>query len=343
MSKKHQPDIKLNEIKLTDGLKIQTIDYGARLHSIQVPDQNGRYIEVLLNYQALSDYLSDRFYMGAVIGRFANRIHQGEFKLNNQTYQLSKNDSGKHNSLHGGEHGFDQCVWNFSDYDDQRIRYSMLSDDGDQGYPGELSVNAEYEILSKMRFRTRLSARSKQDTIINLTSHPYFNFNHNKNTKIFNHTLMIHSANVLEVDDHLIPSGNLSAIDSTSLDFSESPKLLEEQFRLYKNEFAQPSSFDHSYILDKDFSNANNNLRHAATLMHKEANLRLDIYTNQSAVQFYSGEYLSGKLDSFTGCCLEPQNYPDAPNHSHFPSCILRAGDLYENIIEYEFSYIDLD
>lgn len=333
-------NVNLYTIKNNNGIVLKMMNYGAIVISFDVPDREGNISNINLGYRTLEGYLKSNPYFGATIGRFGNRIANGKFSLNGEKYQLPTNDGSNH--LHGGNLGFDKVLWDaktFENGNESGIEFTYLSPDGDQGYPGNLMVTAIYTLTNDNKLKVEFSAETDKPTPINLTNHNYWNLGGAGTGSILEHDLTINADSYLEVDNTLIPTGKLISVDDTPFDFRSIRKIGKSLFSIPEIENL-PQGYDHCFVLnDKGES-----LRLAATVKHQKSGRKMEIFTNQPAIQFYSGNFLDGSSDSggyqqYHGFCLETQHYPDSPNHSHFPSTVLYPGSTYYHLTVHQFSF----
>jgi aldose 1-epimerase len=317
------------------GVQVNIINYGAAITNIFVPDKNGIMEDVVLGFDNLDGYLQkgNRFF-GALVGRYANRIANGRFSINGIPYQVTKN-RGDH-SIHGGTIGFDKVIWEVVETNDSdSLTLSYKSKDGEEGYPGNLKVSVSYTLSEDNSLKIEYRATTDQPTIINLTNHSYFNLSPSKDMSILDHELMINADFYAEVNDELIPSGNLVNVKNGPLDF-KAPKLIRKDISKLA------SGYDHNMVLNKSAGE----ISQAATVYHPTNGRCMEVFTDQPGLQFYSGNFLDGSLigkgsvryGKYSGLCLETQHYPDSPNHSHFPSTILLPNQTYNHITSYNFS-----
>ena len=336
------------------GMELKITDYGGIITHWSVPDKTGRPTDIVLGFDTLVDYLAGHPYFGALVGRFANRIHAGRFALNGQNFQLATQDRGNH--LHGGLRGFDKYIWQSKveqDADSVCLILQHRSLHMDEGYPGNLDVEVRYTLYRKNCLAIDYFATTDQATIVNLTNHSYFNLSGKQD--IGTHSIQIHAAQYLEVDEQQIPTGRLVEMEGSYLDCRR-PCDMSELFAQSPGKVV-----DHCYVLEKspkDFpENDKSGVRpentellpefcEAAIVEAPSSGIRLRLKTDNPALQFYNGNKLDnlqtkGKQGSpyraFAGFCLETQSFPDAPNHSHFPSCVLLPGQSYQHRTEFHF------
>ncbi len=298
---------------------VSIITYGGAITSLWAPDRNGTFGDIVLGFESLEDYVSNPRYFGALIGRHANRIAQGRFTLNGVEYQLPRNNGANH--LHGGFNGFDKRVWNAREGDDV-LHLSYFSKDGEEGYPGNVEAFVDYR-LSGNELSIEYRASTDRDTIVNLTNHSYFNLK--GDGTILEHELTLNADHFTPVCEALIPTGKIAPVAGTPMDFRGG--------RAIGSEISLTSGYDHNFVLN-DWDGS---LRSAVSLYEPASGRVLEILTTQPGMQFYSGNFLDGSFMGkngfayvkYAGLCLEPQHFPDAPNHSNFPSTVLRPGEEY--------------
>lgn len=323
------------------GMEAQILTYGGTVMRLTAPDRHGCYADVVLGHRTLADYLANDQYFGAIIGRYANRIAGARFPIDGVTYHLGQN-SGRH-SLHGGVCGFDKVLWNVTDAavnsSEAHLRLEYVSRDGEQGYPGTLSVAASYTLTDDDSLRLECTATTDRPTVVNLTQHSYFNLN--GGSDVLGHVLQIHAQRFTPTDEQQIPTGELRDVAGTAFDFRQ-PTAIGAQIGAADEQIRIANGYDHNWIIDKP----PDDLAVMASLYEPISGRRLQVLSNQPGLQFYSGNHLDGRLSRpdgrpcgfRSGLCLEPQHFPDAPNRPGFPSVVLRPGALYENTIIHRVS-----
>jgi aldose 1-epimerase len=321
-------------LKNSKGLKAVITNYGGTLLELWAGDRTGKMGDVVLGYDSLAGYLQkDNPYFGALVGRYANRISHGAFTIDNKNYTLELNDHG--NALHGGLKGFDKVIWTVNGINDSSLALSYSSLDGDQGYPGSLNVKVVYTVTAENGLLIDYTALCDKKTPVNLTNHAYFNLSAGKDSTILGDELIINASRYTPVNDSLIPTGKLASVKNTAFDFLK-PK------KIRKDMDAVKGGYDHNFVLDKKDSS----LSFAATVYDPGSGRRMEIWTTQPGIQFYTGNFLNGKLTGRDGkkilqhgaLCLETQHFPDSPNHSDFPNTILVPGQTYHQLTVYKFS-----
>lgn len=318
------------------GLVLKMTNFGATVVSLEAPDRNGKSANITLGFPTLAGFLGPHPYFGATVGRFCNRIAAGKFTLDGKQYVLAPNDGGRHH-LHGGKIGFNKVVWDAHPIENQDgvgLKFTYLSRDGEEGYPGNLQVTAEYRLSAQNELVIEFSARTDAATPVNLTNHCYWNLAGAGSGTIRNHVLMIAADKYLPVDAVLIPTGQVAEVVGTPLDFTH-PETIGARLDQIK---ADPVGYDHCFVL----RGPDGQLRLAARVEDPSSGRVMEIYTTQPALQFYSGNFLDGKPENngyaqYEGFCLETQHYPDSPNHASFPNTILRPGETFHQQTVHRF------
>ena len=322
---------------LNDGkVEARITNYGGIIVSLRTPDRNGKLADIVLGYDSFDGYIANPAYFGAIIGRYANRIAHGTFQLDGKTYSIPKNDGD--NSLHGGIRGFDKAVWDARPLKDG-IELTHVSKDGDQGFPGTLTVKVTYT-LNKGALRIEYSATTDKDTVLNLTNHSYFNLT-GEAGEILGHVVKINASKFTPVDSSLIPTGDLKPVEGTPFDF-RSPHAVGERVDANNEQLKLGLGYDHNFVLD----NSGKTLTEAAEVYEPTTGRILKVLTNQPAVQLYTGNHLDGTITGKQGhvykprfaLCLETQHFPDSPNHPNFPTTELKPGQRFNTVTVFEFS-----
>lgn len=333
----------LYTIKNSKGMVAQFTNYGARIVALWVPDGNGDCQDVVWGYDSIEKYLtSTDIYCGPIVGRFGNRINKGQFELDGQKHQLTINNGSNH--LHGGTGGFECKVWDAEmivHNGQEAVKMTYLSEDGEEGYPGNLTLSVIYSLTEKDGLVIDYKATTDAETIVNPTSHAYFNLNGTTDNTILSHVLQINSKYFTPTDEGLIPTGELREVEGTPLDFRV-PVAIGERINADYEPLKFGLGYDHNFVLSKE-SKA---FDEAAVIYSPESGICMSIMTDQPGLQFYSGNFMDGKdigkrgdIHNYrTGFALEAQNFPDAPNHEHFPSSLLKPGEVYEQKTMYLFS-----
>jgi aldose 1-epimerase len=313
------------------GMEARLLDLGATLVSLRVPDRDGRPGNVVLGYERVEDYADDPFYLGAMVGRFANRIAQARFTLDGRQHHLPANNGPHH--LHGGPGGFHRRLWrgeNFRDGEVAGAAFSLESPDGEEGYPGLLQVRVTYSLSPADELVVECTATTDQPTPVSLAQHSYFNLAGRGD--ILGHRLTINADRYLPVDEGLIPTGELAPVEATPFDFRQ-PEPIGSRIEDDHEQLRRGAGYDHNFVLNRPGPG----LVHAAHLTDPRTGRVLDVHTTLPGLQLYSGNFLDGRsagpsgrvLARRGGVCLEAQHFPDAPNQPGFPSAILRPGQEY--------------
>lgn len=321
------------------GLKAKVITYGGIITELHTPDRNGKPADVVLGFDNLKGYLAGHPYFGAIVGRVANRIAKGKFTLGGKTYQLATNNGP--NALHGGLQGFDKKVWKAEPVegtDGPGVRLSYTSPDGEEGYPGNLNVMVTYTLTNQDELRIDYKATTDKDTPVNLSNHSYFNLAGPGGGDILGHELMLAADAYTPVDATLIPTGEIKPVKGTPLDFT-TPTPIGARIDQLKGD---PGGYDHNFVL----RGGGKSLALAARVHEPKTGRVMEMYTTEPGVQFYTGNFLDGKLTGkygvvykkHMGFCLEAQHFPGSVNHPNFPSVILKPGSTYTQTTVYKFS-----
>ncbi|CAM5713343.1 aldose epimerase family protein [Streptomyces fumanus] len=324
------------------GTRMKVLSYGGVVQSLEIPDRRGRYANVSLGFDNLDDYVARSPHFGALIGRYGNRIAKGRFTLDGTTYQLSVNDG--ENSLHGGALGFDYRVWDvepFTKGSDVGLVLRYVSVDGEMGYPGTLKTKVTYTLTRSGDWRIDYEATTDKATVVNLTSHVYWNLAGEGSGTIEDHELSIAASRFTPTDAGLIPTGELARVGGTPFDFRRA-KPIGRDIRDGHPQLVTAKGFDHNWVLDKGITARPEQI---ATLRDPSSGRSLRIATDQPGLQFYSGNFLDGTLTGTGGrlyrqgdaLCLETQHFPDSPNQPSFPSTVLRPGEVYRTTTIHSF------
>ena len=332
-------NIQLYTLTNQRGVQVAIATYGGTVIRLLVPDRAGRLADVALGFGAIEPYFTKSPYFGAIVGRYANRIAKGRFTLDGKTYQLAKNNGP--NTLHGGLKGFDKQLWTAEVLSENppSVRFSRLSPDGEEHFPGDLKVSVIYTLTNRDELRIQYAAQTDKPTVLNLTNHTYFNLAGAGNGSILGHQIKIHAKRFTPVGTTLIPTGEIKDVAGTPMD-------LRQWTTIGANIQAvggKPVGFDHNYVLDR-YPVARPAL--AAEVWDPQSGRLLKVYTDQPGIQFYSGNFLDGTLKGKGGkvyhqhdaFCLETQHFPDSPNQPNFPSTVLRPGEVFRSTTVYQFS-----
>jgi len=325
-------------LKNARGMEVRVIPYGGIVTSIRVPDRNGRFDDVVLGYDDAESYRQNNGpYMGAIIGRYANRIGKGMFALDGLTYSLATNNGLNH--LHGGNKGFDKVVWQQEEFpNDVLFRYT--SADGEEGYPGTLKSRVTYTLSDNNEFIIDYLATTDRATPVNLTHHSYFNLTGVAGA-VLDHELTINADRYTPIDATSIPTGEMAPVEGTPFDF-RTPMSIGARIMQDDEQLRNGKGYDHNFALNRQ----GEGLVHAAHVYEPSSGRVMDVHTTEPGVQFYSGNFLDGSITGKSGrvyqqhfgFCLETQHFPDSPNQPQFPSTILRPGSEYRSRTVYAFS-----
>lgn len=329
--------IDLYTLKNAKGTTAKIITYGATLTELWVPDRTGKLGDVVLGFDNLQGYVGKHPWFGATVGRVANRIAKGKFTLDGKEYSLEINDPP--NNLHSGSKDLSRVVWKAEPVHERNgaaVRFTYDSPDGDEGFPGNLSVTVLYRLTNNNELQLEYTAKTDKATPVNLTNHSYFNLDGDKN--ILGQVLQLNAEKYTPVDATLIPTGEITPVKGTPLDFTH-PAAIGEHFAEMKGD---PGGYDHNFVLSTEAGK----LKLAARVSDASSGRQMEVWTTEPGVQFYSGNFLDGTITGkrgvvygkHSGFCLETQHYPDTVNHPAFPSVILRPGSVYSTQTIYKFS-----
>ncbi len=328
----------VEEYTLQSGkIACKIITYGGILRSLTVPNECGDPVDVVLGFDSLEDYQKQDKYIGALIGRYANRIGRSEFTLGEQTYSLCSNDGQNH--LHGGLCGFDKQVWSVKAAADDMLELTLHSPDGQEGYPGNLQVNVTYRLVDQSLVIS-YSAVSDRDTLCNLTNHAYFNLSGHDSGIVDDHTINICADYYTPTDKQSIPVGLIQAVDDTPMDM-RAPIRIGDNVNSAYEQIHWAGGYDHNWVISGEIGD----LRLAAVAHSSDTGITMKTHTTQPSIQFYTGNYLDGcpigkngaKYGKRSGFCLETQCYPDAPHHTNFPPAMIKASEVYHHVTVYSF------
>jgi aldose 1-epimerase len=326
---------------LTSGqIEVRVMAYGAHLVSVKAPDRNGKLADVVLGYDDLSTYLkTPNPYIGAIVGRYGNRIAAGEFTIDGNSYQIPLNDGP--NALHGGPKGFDQYVWQAHEVPGG-VEFTLVSPDGDMGFPGTLTAKVRYT-LSGATLRIDYSATTDKPTVLNLTNHSYYNLHGDDQGNILDQKIEINADRYTPVNATLIPTGELAPVAGTPLDFTK-PEVIGARIDADNEQLKRGHGYDFNWVVN----GKPGTLRLAAIVTDPVSGRKLTVETTEPGVQFYSGNFLNGaftgrhgvKYEKHSGLCLETQHFPDSPNHPDFPSTLLRPGETMHSTTTLTFGVV---
>lgn len=328
-------------LKNKNNFQAAITSYGARWVSMLVPVEDNKMIDVVLGFDSLDGYLrSTEAYYGATVGRYANRIALGRFSLDAQEYSLAINNPPNH--LHGGIRGFHAEVWEVKNRSENSVTFEYISKDGEEGYPGKLSVTVTYLLSDNDEMEIRFEADTDKPTVLNLTNHAYFNLNGQGSGTILDHTLQINANAYTPIDETSIPTGVLEPVDGTPFDFREGMRI-GERINEPDKQLTNGSGYDHNFVLNR----TDNAYLLAAAATGDQSNIRMEVFTTEPGLQLYTGNFMNnenvlkggqtdGKREAF---CLETQHFPDSPNQPSFPSVVLRPGEKYFTKTGFRFQH----
>ena len=324
------------------GMAVTIITFGGIITGIRAPDRRGQFANVALGFDNLAQYEAEHPYFGAITGRYANRIAGGKFTLDGIAYQLPLNDGP--NCLHGGNRGFDKRVWQANLQDDGALKLSYSSGAGDEGFPGRLDATVTYALDNDNGLRIDYSAETDAPTVVNLTNHSYFNLMGEGEGAIQDHILRLNADRYTPTNADLIPTGELASVDGTPFDFRQ-PKTIASGLRASHPQVAAAQGYDHNFVLNRG-GLGGDELALAASVYEPRSGRRMEVWTTQPGVQFYSGNFLDGTLFGSSGrayrqgdgLALETQHFPNSPNEPRFPSTVLRPGERFTSTTVYRFS-----
>ena len=331
--------IELFTLKNANGMVAQITNYGGKIINLWTPDRDGNFADIVIGYETSAEYLkTSEIYYGTIIGRYGNRIANGHFTLNDSVYTLATNNGKNH--LHGGITGFNNVVWDAKKIDNQTLELAYLSVDGEEGYPGNLNVKVVYTLTNDNEIKVEYSATTDKPTPVNLTQHSFFNLKGAGNGDVNEHIMQIFANAYTPVDSTLIPTGEIAPVEGTPFDF-RTPTAIGARINENNQQLKYGGGYDHNWVLNK----AESGLNFAARVVEPNSGRTLEVYTNEPGIQFYGGNFMTGKdtgkggkVFAYRGAfCLETQHFPDSPNKPEFPSTILNPGEEYHSICIYKF------
>jgi aldose 1-epimerase len=329
-------------LKNSQGMEVHAIPYGGIITSIRVPDRAGHFDDIVLGYDGAKSYIRNNGpFMGAIIGRYGNRIAKGSFSLDGQTYKLATNNGPNH--LHGGNKGFDKVTWQTEEFRNASgtgVTFRYTSPDGEEGYPGTVNVRVTYTLTDRNELMVDYFATTDKATPINLTQHSYFNLT-GAVRDVLDHEVTINADRYTPVEPTMIPTGSLQPVDGTPFDFRK-PAAIGSRINLADEQLINGMGYDHNFVLNRP----SDGLIFAARAYEPSTGRVLDVFTTEPGVQFYTGNFLDGSITGKGGrvyqrrygFCLETQHLPDSPNQPQFPSTILRPGNEYKSRTVFAFS-----
>lgn len=331
--------VKLYVLKNKAGMEVCATNYGGRIVSVTVPDRNNQWRDVVLGHDSIADYIHIDGNFGALIGRYGNRINQGRFTLDGVEYQLPQNNYG--HCLHGGPKGFHHSVWNATQPNDTTLELTLHSPDGEAGFPGNLDVKVVYTLTSDNALCLQYTATTDKPTIVNLTNHSYFNLSGNAANDVLNDTVQFDADAFTPIDSTFMTWGEIRPVEGTPFDF-RAGKTVGQDIEADDEQLKNGLGYDHNMVLNTggDLSKV------ACRISDPTSGIVLRVYTTEPGIQFYTGNFLDGKVKGKGGIayprrgaiCVETQHYPDSPNQPNYPSVVLRPGETYSSTCIYKFS-----
>jgi len=329
-------------LKNSQGMIVQATNFGGKIQSIIVTDRDGNLADVTFGYESIDECINGDKYFGALIGRYGNRIANGRFTIDGEEYQLPLNNGP--NTLHGGDSGFDDAVWDAEEITTDRgpaVRFTYLSVDGEQGFPGNMTTTVIYTLTEDNELIVDYHATTDKATIVNLTQHAYFNLAGHNAGEMLDHEVVVNADRFIPVDENLIPTGELRPVEGTPFDFRE-PHTLGERINSDYEQIVTGLGYDHSYALNK----TGFELSFAASAYEKESGRLMEVFTTHPGMQLYTGNFLNdgnhGKegavYDYRNGFCMETQHFPDSPNQPDFPTAVLNPEEEYKHQTIFKFS-----
>lgn len=331
----------LFKLQNDNGIEVYVTNYGGRIVRWLVPDRDGNIADIVLGYDSIEGYLnSNEVYFGSLIGRYGNRIAEGTFELDGTEYTLAVNNPPNH--LHGGPNGFHNVVWDAKMISDRHLRLQYLSEDGEEGYPGNLQVQVHYILNNDNELMIDYTAVTDQKTVVNLTNHAFFNLAGAGSGTVNDHELMINAEHYTPVDSTLIPTGEVAPVSGTPFDFT-SAKAIGHDLNEENLQLEHGMGYDHNYVLTKQNEGA---LELAARVVEPESGRVMEVLTTEPGIQLYGGNFLNGSdvgkenvpYEFRSAFCLETQHFPDSPNQPDFPSTELEPDEIYHTVSVYRFS-----
>ncbi len=331
----------VHRLQNSNGMEVLVSAYGGIIQSLTAADRHGRYTDVVLGFDTMDGYFGKHPYFGALVGRYANRIANSRFEIDGVTYKLTPGRGGHH--LHGGDKGFDKVLWRVSPSEGsgRSLRLLHVSEDGNEGYPGDLSVQVDYALSEYDELSISYHATTDKTTIVNLSNHSYFNLGGTDVTDVLDHVVELNADFFTPVDSEMIPSGELRDVSATPMDL-RLPARIGDHIDSDDEQLRYAGGFDHNWVLNR----VSGGLQFAARVSEPHSGRVLEVSTTEPGLQFYTGNRLDGNIAgkagrryrSRSGFCIETQHFPDSPNQPAFPSTMLRPGETYLSKTVYKFS-----
>ena len=335
-------EVDLYTLRNAAGITAKITNYGGIVVSLTTPDKAGKFADVVLGMDSLAGYEKGVPYFGALVGRYGNRIAKGKFTLDGKAYSLAVNNGP--NALHGGLTGFDKVIWTVTSVegDEPALKLAYTSKDGEEGYPGTLSVEVTYTLQKDNALKIDYQATTDKATVVNLTNHSYFNLTGDANNDVLTHEVMLNASRFLPVDKGLIPTGVLQSVTGTPFDLTKSTPIGKGINDTTNEQIKFGGGYDHAWVL----TDSSNSLKLAAVVHELVSGRVMEVRTTEPAIQFYTGNFLDGTLTGKgnvvykkrAALCLETEHYPDSPNQTAFPTTVLKPGQTYQTTTVYSFS-----
>lgn len=335
----HGKDVIATTLENKNGCKAEILNFGGILHSLIVPDKDGKFLDVVIGHTNAQDYFTDGAYHGALIGRYGNRINKGKININGTEYQLALNNDGIHH-LHGGDIGYNRKFWDIDTVSENSITLSLIDEDGWENYPGTITLSVTYTLTDENELTLEYRAKTDKDTYFNPTNHSYFNLSGYQNGTIIDHTLKIDADFYTPTGKDLIPTGEIKSVSGTPFDF-RTAKPIGRDLNVDDTDLKNGNGYDHNLVLGEP----NVYKENCCEVYDKKSGIVMKVSTDMPAVQLYIGNFLDGTFTGKdgqpilqrTGMCLETQYSPDTPNQPNFPSCLLKAGEDFYSKTAYRF------
>jgi len=334
-----QSKITTHILQNDNGVSVEVLNLGGIIKSIKVPNKQGEFEDIVLGFDNANDYLNTHPYFGAIVGRYANRIANGSFSIDNTKYTLVQNNGSNH--LHGGTIGFDKVFWDVSPFktgDGVGVTLEYLSKHMEEGYPGNLKVAVTYTLTHSNTLKVAYKATTDKKTVLNLTQHSYFNLSGDFSKTILDHELQINASHYLPLNQNQIPIGALENVKNTPFDF-QTPKHIGKDIGAENAQLEIGKGYDHCWAFDSE------GLKKVASVYHEKSGRQMDVYTDQPGMQLYTANFLNGTIpsktggtyDSRSGFCVETQQFPNAPNQKEFPSTLLHPNETFTSETWFHF------
>lgn len=331
--------VDLFTLRNSKGLETTITNYGGRIVTLKAPDRDGHFADIVLGFDDLPQYLQKNPFFGALVGRYANRIANGQFQLDGHTYKLAKNNG--ENTLHGGLLGFDKKVWQAEEASGPSLRLTYISKDGEEGFPGTLTTTVTYTLTEENELKLDYQATTDKNTVLNLTNHSYFNLSGAGSGQILNHVITINADRFTPSDAHQIPTGEIESVEGTPFDFRK-PVAVGARINDNNEQLKYGDGYDNNFVVNRVGAGPS----FAARAMDPKSGRVMEVLTTQPGVQFYTGNHLANGIKGKGGAtygyrdalCFETQHFPNSPNQPNFPSTELKPGEQFHQVTIFKFS-----